>query len=143
VRPDGSKAYVLEVNKAEYRSFRIQTLYEGISDRLADNGVETSYHVDDRRGRSRGDPNRVHGRPGAATPVEDAQSSAHPGASLAAALTASSRLLALPPTPTAPIAEDVRRLDRLFAVGPEDGTSFVLPRSRRNLLRFSEEDAAL
>jgi len=35
VRPDGSKAYVLQVNKGEYRSFRIQTLYEGASDQLA------------------------------------------------------------------------------------------------------------
>jgi hypothetical protein len=35
VRPDGSQAYVLEVNKREYRNYRIRTLYEGISDQLA------------------------------------------------------------------------------------------------------------
>lgn len=35
VRPDGGAAYVLAVNKGEYRSFRIQTLYQGISDQLA------------------------------------------------------------------------------------------------------------
>jgi hypothetical protein len=29
VRPDGSKAYVLEVNRTEYRSYRLRTLYEG------------------------------------------------------------------------------------------------------------------
>jgi hypothetical protein len=34
VRPDGSKAYVLEVNTREFRSFRIRTLYEGTSDQL-------------------------------------------------------------------------------------------------------------
>jgi arylsulfate sulfotransferase len=42
VRPDGSKAYVLQVNKAEYRSFRIQTLYEGVSDQLAGDGGGSS-----------------------------------------------------------------------------------------------------
>jgi hypothetical protein len=47
VRPDGSKAYVLQVNKGEYRSFRIQTLYEGVSDQLAGDGQATS----DRGGR--------------------------------------------------------------------------------------------
>jgi hypothetical protein len=35
VRPDGSKAYVLQVNVPMYRAFRIQTLYGGISDQLA------------------------------------------------------------------------------------------------------------
>jgi hypothetical protein len=38
VRPDGSKAYVLQVKGTEYRSFRIQTLYEGVSDLLAGGG---------------------------------------------------------------------------------------------------------
>jgi hypothetical protein len=37
VRPDGTKAYVLEINTSLYRSFRVRTLYEGINDRL-DNG---------------------------------------------------------------------------------------------------------
>jgi hypothetical protein len=36
VRPDGSKAYVLEANQREYRNFRIRTLYQGISDQLAE-----------------------------------------------------------------------------------------------------------
>jgi arylsulfate sulfotransferase len=35
VRPDGSKAYVLQVNRMEYRSFRMRTLYEGTDDALA------------------------------------------------------------------------------------------------------------
>lgn len=39
VRPDGSQAYVLEVNKSEFRSFRVRTLYEGISDQLAGDGA--------------------------------------------------------------------------------------------------------
>jgi hypothetical protein len=63
VRPDGSKASVLEVNKREYRSFRMRSLYEGISDQLAGNGGETSHHGDDSRGRSRGDGHGVPDRP--------------------------------------------------------------------------------
>jgi arylsulfate sulfotransferase len=35
VLPDGTKAYVLEVNRIEYRSYRMRTLYEGIDDALA------------------------------------------------------------------------------------------------------------
>jgi arylsulfate sulfotransferase len=35
VRPDGSKAYVLQVNAPVFRSFRIQSMYEGVSDQLA------------------------------------------------------------------------------------------------------------
>ncbi len=42
VRPDGSKAYVLQLNKPEYRSFRIRTLYEGVSDRLVGDRDDTS-----------------------------------------------------------------------------------------------------
>jgi arylsulfate sulfotransferase len=42
VRPDGSKAYVLEVDQREYRNFRIRTLYTGISDQLAANDGGTS-----------------------------------------------------------------------------------------------------
>jgi hypothetical protein len=38
VRPDGTKVYVMQVKGTEYRSFRIRTLYEGISDQLADEG---------------------------------------------------------------------------------------------------------
>jgi 3-phytase/alkaline phosphatase D len=37
VRPDGTRVYDLEVNRPEYRSFRMRTLYGGINDRL-DNG---------------------------------------------------------------------------------------------------------
>jgi hypothetical protein len=35
VRPDGSKAYVLQVNRMEYRSYRMRGLYEGVDDALA------------------------------------------------------------------------------------------------------------
>src|SRR5262249_10197573 len=35
VRPDGTNAYVLQVDIPLYRSFRIRTLYEGTSDQLA------------------------------------------------------------------------------------------------------------
>jgi hypothetical protein len=47
VRPDGSKAYVLEVNSREFRSFRIQTLYEGTSDQLATPATVASVVVND------------------------------------------------------------------------------------------------
>jgi hypothetical protein len=48
VLPDGTKSYVLEVNLIEYRSYRIRTLYEGISDALAANDGGTS-ETDSRR----------------------------------------------------------------------------------------------
>ena len=35
VSPDGTKVYVLQANKPEYRSYRMRTLYEGIEDVLA------------------------------------------------------------------------------------------------------------
>jgi acetyl esterase/lipase len=38
VRPDGTKAYVLQVDRTLYRSFRVRTLYGGISDQLAAGG---------------------------------------------------------------------------------------------------------
>src|SRR5262249_55324700 len=38
VRPDGGRAYVLRVNQGEYRSFRMRTLYAGVSDQLAGGG---------------------------------------------------------------------------------------------------------
>jgi hypothetical protein len=156
VRPDGSKAYVLQVKGTEYRSFRMQTLYEGISDQLApDGGGDTSPDGEGPLGLSGG-----NGLPGAVVPAEGAgpwadygtgtdASLAGTGSSsdelppaVAAALTASSGLLALPPTPAALAPEVVQRLDRLFAAGLEDGTSFVFPRWRRDLLSFGEEDGA-
>jgi hypothetical protein len=48
VRPDGSTAYVLADNKWTYRSFRIQTLYEGVSDQLAGGGETPSDDADNR-----------------------------------------------------------------------------------------------
>jgi hypothetical protein len=57
VRPDGTKAYVLQVDMVLYRSFRMRTLYEGISDQLADNEGGTS-ETDSRR---RHDRNRSSG----------------------------------------------------------------------------------
>jgi hypothetical protein len=62
VRPDGSKAYVLQVGTDEFRIYRIGDMYEGVSDQLAGRRRETSDGGDDSRGRSRGD------RPGEAGP---------------------------------------------------------------------------
>ncbi len=60
VRPDGSKAYVLQVNRMEYRSFRVQTLYAGVSDQLAgSDGGETSRHGDDSDQQEGNGPARV------------------------------------------------------------------------------------
>jgi arylsulfate sulfotransferase len=39
VSPDGTKVYVLQANRQEFRTFRLRTLCEGINDRL-DNGGE-------------------------------------------------------------------------------------------------------
>jgi hypothetical protein len=86
VRPDGTTAYVLEVNRAEYRSFRVRTLYEGTGDSLGAGGG---------RGRSAGNPHR---RP-VPSPASD------PSAALlgptAAALAAPARQPAAPATPPA------------------------------------------
>jgi hypothetical protein len=156
VRPDGSKAYVLQLNKTEYRSFRIQTLYDGISDQLAGaGGDETSQPGDYSQGLSLGSWRQADGFPNLEAPVKIAQPSARYGSSapiavaddspdelqltVARALTASSRLPALSSTQPVLIPENVQRLDRLFAAGLEDGTSFVLPRSKRNPSSFGDE----
>jgi hypothetical protein len=44
VRPDGSTAYVLQLNKPEYRSFRVSTLYGGVSDQLSGGGSAAAPH---------------------------------------------------------------------------------------------------
>jgi hypothetical protein len=112
VLPDGTKTYVLQDAGPEFHSYAVRTLYGGISDRLVGDGEGTS-DTDDYRG---------------------------PAA--AAALTASSRLLAPPPTSTALTPGDAGRLDQLFAAGLEEGVSLLLPMSRRNLWRFGAEDPA-
>jgi hypothetical protein len=154
VRPDGSQAYVLEVNKSEYRSFRIRTLYEGISDQLAGGGGETSQHGDDSQGLARGNRQRKNSTPETQALVQSVRPSAHSGASpapadsslddsqpaIAAALTTSSQLPALPSTLAALIAENGQRLDRPFAAGLVDGTSFVVLKAKHHLLSFGDED---
>ncbi|HVA47582.1 MAG TPA: aryl-sulfate sulfotransferase [Pirellulales bacterium] len=55
VRPDGSKAYVLQVNAPLFRAFRIQSLYEGVSDQLAGESEATGgAGVDESSGGLRG-----------------------------------------------------------------------------------------
>jgi hypothetical protein len=139
VLPDGTKTYVLQDAGPEFHSYAVRTLYEGISDRLAGDGEGTS-EGDADRGKRHGysseaaDTFRGGGFAGPA--------GAGSGTSLAAALTASSRLLALPPTSTALTPGDAGRLDQFFAAGLEEGVSLLLPRSRRNLWRFGAEDVA-
>jgi hypothetical protein len=142
VRPDGSKDYVLEINHTEFRSYRMRTLYEGTG-QLVGNGESTSHHGDDSgagktfRGGDRVEPaTSAGGSANVATTLPGIES----GASLAPALTASSRQFAPPSTPTVLTPKNVARLDQLFTAGLEDGTSFVLPKSKRDLLSFSDED---
>jgi hypothetical protein len=98
VRPDGSKAYVLQVEGTEYRSFRIQTLYEGVSDQLAGGGGgETSRQSDDSRGRSRGDRPRQDG-PAGASPAATRAFSDDFGPAITAALNAAAGRHAIPAT---------------------------------------------
>jgi hypothetical protein len=156
VRPDGSKAYVLEVNTREFRSFRIRTLYGGTSE-LSDNGESTSHHDD-----SRGDRHQGDDPPGAEARAGYAEMPEHHGTgtgvsliasntppddfrpAIAAALTDSSKLLVLPSTTTAswPVMAlgSVERLDQLFAAGLEEGPGFILPKSRRGLWSYVDED---
>jgi hypothetical protein len=158
VRPDGSKAYVLQLNKTEYRSFRIQTLYEGISDQLAASGGETSQPGDDSRGLSLGNRHWADDHSSAEAPIKDTQLADYSGTgtllattdssledlqpALPAALTAtaSSRLLALPSTPVALTPGDVQRSDQLFGAGPEDVASLILLKAKHDLLSFDDED---
>jgi hypothetical protein len=89
VRPDGSKAYVLQLNKTEYRSFRIQTLYAGVSDQVADDGGgDKSEHGDGSQGPSGEDRHRRGDAAGAGASAEGAESSAHPGTGSGASLAA-------------------------------------------------------
>ncbi len=156
VRPDGSIAYVLQVKGTEYRSFRMQTLYEGISDQLAGcGGDETTQPGDGYRGLSFGTWRQPDGSPDTEARVKAAEPLELHGISasiplagsspddfqraMAAALTASSKPFPLSATQAALAPENVRRLDQLFANRLEDRTSFVLPRSKRNLLSFGDE----
>jgi hypothetical protein len=112
VRPDGSKAYVLADNKWEYRSFRMQTLYEGISDQLAPgSGGDTSQPGDGPLALSGGDQQRGAGPLGEAAP-------------------------------TALTPEGERHSDRLFAAGLEDWAGFVLWRAKHDPSSFGDQDAA-
>jgi hypothetical protein len=66
VRPDGTKAYVLQANKGEFRTFRVRTLYQGVRDQLAGaGGGEESGDGDDFQGTSHGDRPRPDGLAGA------------------------------------------------------------------------------
>jgi hypothetical protein len=168
VRPDGSKAYVLEAKGLfEFRTYRIRTLYEGTGDQPVSNGEDMSHHDDDSeaveifRGGGRaelatsegGSANIAAALPGASRPASMGTGSDTSLAAadslpddlrpaVAAALPVSSQPLALPPTPPAQSPGDAQRLDRLFATSLDDGASFVLPRSRRALLGFGAEAGA-
>jgi hypothetical protein len=97
VRPDGSKAYVLQLNKPEYRSFRVRSLYAGISDQLDGNGGKTSQDGDDSRGRSRR-TRPSQGDPSDASLAADKDSSDDFGPAITVALTAPAGQLAAPAT---------------------------------------------
>lgn len=140
----------------EYRSFRMETLFAGIGLPRSD-GQETSSNGDDSQGRTHEARHWANGLTSAEASAKDARPSPHQVAgtdaslaaagsspddfqsAVAAALTASSRLLALSTTPTVLTAENVQCLDQLFAASPEEGTSFVLPRPKRNPWDFGTD----
>jgi hypothetical protein len=98
VRPDGSKAYVLQVNQRQYRNFRIRTLYEGVSDQLAgEAGGEESRDGDDCRGRSRENRHERNGPAGASLAATRGFSDDF-GPAVTAALIASAQQPAIPAT---------------------------------------------
>jgi hypothetical protein len=89
VLPDGSKTYVLASNKFVYRSFRMQTLYGGISDqRAGDGGGESSPNGDDPKGLPGGGRIWRDTAAGAGTSAEGAQPLARPGTGSGASLAA-------------------------------------------------------
>lgn len=159
VRPDGSKAYVLQANLPIYRSFRIQTLYNGISDQLANSDCdETSPHGHDSREDPVGRQHRGNGSPQSTAPSESKEQRKHHGTdapasqlvpsspsddflqpAVAVALSASSRPLALSSTSVSLSPDDVQRMDQLFTAGLDDGASLLLPRMRRGSLSSVEE----
>jgi arylsulfate sulfotransferase len=101
VRPDGSRASVLADNKWVYRSFRMQTLYAGISDQLAGSGGETSRPGDDSEVGSRGDRQEGDGFAGGSLVVTGALSEDF-GPAITAALNAPAGQPAIPaPLPVA------------------------------------------
>jgi hypothetical protein len=64
VRPDGTKAYVLQINTREYRSYRVRTLYEGTNDLRGGGGGRASSRTPSHRIRQRGSSAAVESFPG-------------------------------------------------------------------------------
>src|SRR5262249_29883947 len=116
VRPDGSKAYVLEINRTLYRSYRVRTLYEGTGD-LPDGGGRVSQEDS---------PNRNGLLPSLAD--ISAAIFATPLAGPAESLM--SRTSVSPPIPTraANAPEALARLDRFFSASTRDEPARVFAR---------------
>jgi hypothetical protein len=128
VRPDGTKAYVLEVNRALYRSFRVRTLYEGTNE-SRDSGEKVS---------QRGIPYRSGSRP----------SFGGIGAVLVPPLAAPPESLTFlikvsPPIPTraANAAETVARLDRFFSADTAEEPGRTFPRPKHESVFADLEDS--
>jgi hypothetical protein len=121
VRPDGSKAYVLEVNRALYRSYRVRTLYEG-----------TDMPLDDNKKMSQtGSPYGSGSHPtfGVLEAVFVA-----PLAARAESLTSSTNVSPPIPTRAGDAAEAAAPLDQFFSASTRD-------QARRVFTRFAQDSA--
>jgi hypothetical protein len=164
VRPDGTMVFDLMSNKPEYRSYRIQTLYEGISDQRrvrnnADSGpgplrdtmanassgelaINKSLGIEglgaDQLTVSGNDSSRVFALTGSGA-----------DATIAGLLTLAPSPLqgnvrglvgnGLVPTPAAMAPANVERVDQLVAAGMEDATRWFSPKSRRDSLSLGDD----
>jgi len=152
VTPNGTKLYDLKVNRPEYRSFRMRTLYAGTGLPLV-NGKESSHEAADRRTGHGHDHDGGHQSDNAflalslptagsirLSPSADAMSIIL--ASLPSPLQSDGLGLVahgFVPSPAALVLGDVERLDQLFAAGMEDEASLFSPKSRRNPSSFADE----
>jgi len=121
VRPDGTKVYVLEINRSFYRSFRVRTLYEGTNDRL-DNGGGGSGSAAGSRA-SAAPPVAFADAFWTAVVTAPAASSARPATAATLPVTASPRAALAP--------GKAERLDRFFASPNANPFRQAPPQSKR------------
>jgi hypothetical protein len=122
VRPDGTKAYVLQADKSLYRSFRVRTLYEGTDV----------------------PPGNAGGAPRAVTPAATGSS---PSLAVAAALTTSAKQPVSWTTPPSSAPTGVGMVlplhgmwaDELFAAGTGEGGGLAIALAKHNPLRKADD----
>jgi hypothetical protein len=129
VRPDGTKAYVLEVNRAEYRSYRVRTLYEGTGD-LLDSGKRLS-QIDS--------PHRNALRPSLADISAVVFST--PLAATAESLTSLTDVSPSIPARAANVTDAVARSDRFFPADTAEEPGRTFPRPTHESVFADLEDS--